>query len=62
MTDQPKTVVPTQGLAPPGASEDAAHGNSKPTPQPLTTPSVHPQSELPTAESDPPLHRSTRQC
>ena len=61
VTEQPETAVPTQGLAPPGASEDAAHGNSEPTPQPTTTPSVDPQSERPTAESDPPLCCSTRQ-
>ena len=61
VTEQLETAVPTQGMTPPGVSEEDAHSNSEPTPQLTTTPSVHPQPEHPTAESDPPLRRSTRQ-
>lgn len=61
VTKQPETVLPAQGLAPPAASSEAAHTNNQLTLQPNTTPSVPPQSELPTEDSDPLLCRSMRQ-
>jgi len=60
-TEQAENAGPEQGTTPPGVSMEAACNNSEPTPQPSITPSTHPQPELPAADTDPLLRRSSRQ-